>query len=282
MEKSRKTLITICIILLLMLSDLFTCVEAFALPGDLGEPFSSFQKGTAKSLEGRTVIISMFVDTPSFVWTTREIKKELPVMDSTFEYITRQAKEYDVECEFVYDFENELMSGTTTQTMNAFNLDLFHRRRIQMDTEETKEFEYYLDDMLEIWKSGAVSYDKVLKKYDADNVFMIIFFKGDGRDYAITYDGEDSEQETLISYSTSGACTMAHEILHLFGAHDFYEGAEYTEDTTEYLKNEYKNDIMLKVNPPGKITKTVGAVTAYQLGWTDECEDLKEHPELKR
>ena len=252
-----------------LIESVFT-INANALPGDLGEPFSSFQKGTAKSLEGRTVIISYFVNTPSSSWTAKKIKKELPVMDTAFQYIIRQAKNYDVECEFIYDWEE------------ADNRDLIHRRTIMKDPEETKDFEYYLDDMLAIWKDGAFSYDDYLKKYDADNVFMMVFFDGDGRDYAISYDGEDSPQESMISYSTSGASVMAHEVLHLFGAHDFYEGAEYKEETTSYLENEYKNDIMLKVNPPGKITKTIGAVTAYHLGWTDDCPDLKDHPELKR
>ena len=44
-------------------------------PGEPGNPRSSYKLGSARSLEGKNLIYSLFVDTPDAKWTDRDKKK---------------------------------------------------------------------------------------------------------------------------------------------------------------------------------------------------------------
>ena len=265
----------------------FLGVNAYASLGDLGEPRSSYNLGSAKILEGKNIIVSVFVDTPSFKWSDDDMKKSLNNLDDTLVYITKEGEKYNKRFEFVYDWQD--------------NTDLFYKARLSINPENTEKFETILDKRIDGWVKGTIKnayskvqnnqndeksngFDILLKEYDADNIFMIVYLNCEGRSYAITYDGIDSVNESLIFYFDDGnnIAALAHEILHLYGAHDFYRGAEYTDDVVKYIKKKYPNDIMLTINEEGNITRSVGELTAYHLGWKGSLEDTKKYPQLCR
>ena len=112
---------------------------------------------------------------------------------------------------------------------------------------------------------------------------MMIFFAGEGRSYAVTYDGEDIPQETAIIFDGADAAVYAHEILHVFGAHDYYEDAEYTADVVQYIKKKYPKEIMLSPQcTEYGIDSVISPVTAYHIGWLDSAKEAEEYEELKR
>ena len=71
----------------------------------------------------------------------------------------------------------------------------------------------------------------------------------------------------------SGSDTIAHELLHLFGAEDFY----YPESREALAKEVYPEDIML-CDMPDLDHFTLGEYTAYTLGWTDSVPDVCQDP----
>ena len=85
---------------------------------------------------------------------------------------------------------------------------------------------------------------------------------------------EYSEHCVLFANNLSGskgsrASTIAHEILHLFGAEDYYVSM-----SREALANQkYPDDIMLwqveRIQD-----NSIGDCTAYSVGWTDEVPDV--------
>lgn len=231
-------------------------------------PDSCYCMGYANKAEGKTVIISFYVDTPTKKYTTKEMKKDLLKLETACDYISKSSKEYGVENEFVFDWSEDSF--------------LYHRGRIDFEPDDSEESFEALDKYIQKWVSYEPGYDGILEKYDADNVLTIINFNTDGRDYAIVFDGTDIPEESLVSYSKSSACAQAHEILHLFGAHDLYYGAEYSNETVDYIKKVYPNDIMLAVDQAGKIRKNIGELTAYHLGWAKEPEIVGKFPELIR
>ena len=70
------------------------CEELSAAPepGDVGNPRSSYKLGSAKSLEGKNLIYSLFVDTPDAEWTDRDKKKALKNLEIAKEYIEAEAR----------------------------------------------------------------------------------------------------------------------------------------------------------------------------------------------
>lgn len=236
-------------------------------PGDIGEPLNSYNLGYAKKLEGKTIIISLFVETPDNRWSMKDMKSTLPHLAKACEYIKIQAQNYDKDIEMVYDWTE--------------NTGLLRRKKIDVEASD-ENFEDELDKNIADWTRKFIPYERILKKYEADNIFTILYFNTRGRAYAICYDGEDIEEETLIVYNNSEASVFAHEMLHLFGAHDYYEDAEYSEEAVKYIKKQYPNDIMLSVSKGNSIGNTIGRLTAYHLGWIDEIEDTSIFKEFER
>ena len=83
--------------------------------------------------------------------------------------------------------------------------------------------------------------------------------------------------------------TFAHEILHLFGAPDFYEGSSdpYVDAAlTAYVEETYPDDIMLSTYEADGtsrfdvISKTMSPLTAYCLGLAESCPELEQFPAL--
>lgn len=239
-----------------------------AAPGDIGEPRSSYLLGSAVKAEGTIAVVSFFVDTPENKWNLQSIGEMKKPLKTALEYIENSARKYNAKVSFIYDWEKERA--------------LYHRTVIDRVPEESDSFENYLDGKIEGWLKYEPKYSELLEKYDADGVFAILWFKGEGRSYAICYDGIDNPDETLVAYSKESPCVLAHEILHLFGAHDYYEEAEYSPEAVGFLKSEYPNDIMLSVDRGSKIRKKISELTAYHLGWIDSVQATDEYPELIR
>lgn len=270
--KNKKLLVCTCVTacLLALLLNLPAGIRAYAEPGDLGEPLSSYDMGSAKKLKGKNVIISFFVDSMYLRWDDEEKLKTLEKLSVACSFLEDEAKKSDTELEFIYDWTE--------------NDDIAFTGRVFFPIDEDTFYDVRFDNRIDSWLKYKVSYDGLLKEYDADNIAMIIFFRENERSYAICYDGEDRYEETLILFDGSNAAIYAHELLHLYGAHDLYHDAEYTDKCVDYIKSRYPNELMLTVKEKSelKITKEISPITAYHIGWLDAIEETYDFPELKR
>lgn len=243
-------------------------------PGELGNPRSSYKLGSAKSLEGKNLIYSLFVDTPDAEWTDRDKKKALKNLEIAKEYIEAEAKDYHKKAELVVDFEE--------------NEDLTGNARIHFSLKDGEDYEEALDEEIAGWLEDQIDYEALTKEYKAKGIATIVFVNHKGSTYAICYDGVDNPQESLVMFAGEVPAVYAHEILHLFGAHDLYEDAEYTEEVCEYVKKAYPDEIMYTVKDEkgrlnnSEIQNELSPVTAYHLGWVNYIEEIDVFPQLKR
>lgn len=243
----------------------------------LGNPRSSYGLGSAEYLKGRNILVSLFVTTPESGWSEEEQGEILAQIKKATTYIEEQANTYQVETEFLYDFIQFTDLKVEAQTDFLIN-------------EET-DFLDRLDEEIALWQEKKLSYEVLQDKYEADGIAAMIFVKNPGISYAIVYDGTDSEKETMILFAENyyqpgekeTATAYAHEILHVFGAHDLYEEAEFTAEVSEYVSRMYPDEIMYTVTQSGeKINSTLSPITAYHLGWIDEVEEVQMFPQLER
>ena len=243
-------------------------------PGELGNPRSSYKLGSARSLEGKNLIYSLFVDTPDAKWTDRDKKKALKNLKIAKEYIEAEAKDYHKKADLVVDFEE--------------NEDLTGNARIHFSLKDGKDYEEALDEEIAGWLEDQIDYEALTKEYKAKGIATIVFVNHKGSTYAICYDGVDNPQESLVMFAGEVPAVYAHEILHLFGAHDLYEDAEYTEEVCEYVKKAYPDEIMYTVKDEkgrlnnSEIQNELSPVTAYHLGWVNYIEEIDVFPQLKR
>lgn len=238
------------------------------------KPRSSYGLGSAKYLEGRNLLCSLFVDTPQSTWGREEMEDTLQNLNRAALYIEETAQEYGRETELVCDWqENEKLTG---------------RAAVDFDIADDKDFLDQLDQEIGVWVESLVDYEAMMEEFDAEGIALLVFVNNPGTSYAIVYDGMDNPKESIVFFAGEPPAVYAHEILHLFGAHDLYQDAEYTKEITDYLQEAYPMEIMRTVTGrkgeifEETIVNTVSPVTAYHLGWIDEIEETGRFPQLKR
>ncbi len=123
-----------------------------------------------------------------------------------------------------------------------------------------------------------------LKNYTGcEQIAYIIALNKPGRAYAISDtvdDGVDAiEYVVAFSKSYSGlddiGSSIIHEMLHLFGAIDFYDPSGYYPKRKELCEKLYPNDIMMRsAIDPNELS--IGRLTECLIGWSDyfapECD----------
>lgn len=123
-----------------------------------------------------------------------------------------------------------------------------------------------------------------------DQVAMLFFLNKPGRSYTIrdqTRDGLEELEFSVIfesypGYTTSAtAATIAHELLHLFGAEDYYDPYGDYPQRKALAESQIPDDIML-VTYTDISYNTLSQATAYCVGWTDQVPQIMENPDWNK
>lgn len=239
----------------------------------------SFELGSATSLEGNVILVSIYADDTESSWQGNNDKLREDIMNDyvlSTKYLEKAAKQYGSDVHFIYDYEK--------------NEDLYYETEFEVDLKDE-------DSCYDAWEfiDENIDTDELLSKYEADNIiYMFLINSPNSNDMTScttnwTDDNEypyemcfmfmhtDNEQETPAAF--------AHEILHTFGAPDLYlvdeDGSNYgiSEDYVEALEVSDSNDIMFttydaKTYKPhyDKITNEFSEIDAYYVGLTDYSE----------
>lgn len=148
----------------------------------------------------------------------------------------------------------------------------------------------------------SLAADSRLAVYGARQIAFLFYLPISGTSFTMAHyadDGASFYYEYSCLYKTDAytngepesPATFAHEILHLFGAPDFYEGSSdpYVDAAlTAYVEETYPDDIMLSTYEADgtsrfdAISKTISPLTAYCLGLAESCPELEQFPALGR
>lgn len=217
--------------------------------------------GSAKRLIGKNLVLSIFISEPSSPWQ-QEAKDE--IFDMIYEaedWLEEQANLYSKKIYFnneAFGLEEDIVLDYIPPTDGEFN-----------------------------WVKEAgkiIGYPSIKQLYrtvkeDSNNFIVLLFANKEGRSFALPYEkGLDSEYflEGSILYKafegeTINPATIAHEILHLYGAWDLY--SEDGDNSLESLAREkMSGDIMLELKPD-IFENAVKELTAYLVGWKEEEKD---------
>lgn len=240
----------------------------------MGIPRSSYGLGSAKYLEGTNLLYSLYVDTPEHAWSPEAKEQTLDNLDIAAVYIEETAKEYHKEVDLVYDWqETEGLLGVAS---------------VDFAIADDEDFMDRLNQEIGVWVEETVDFEGLMQEHGAQGMALLVFVNNPGTSYAIVYDGTDNPKESIIFFAGEPPAVYAHEIFHVFGAHDLYQDAEYSQKITDYIRKAYPLEIMRTVidgngkRHENEIVNTVSPVTAYHLGWIDKIEEIEEFPQLKR
>ncbi len=238
---------------------------------EINQMREDYALGTCQQLRGTVSVVLFYMNDFESNWTNGQITKFTEKeVEPGLEFLEKQALKYGVELNFeiasvhksVYYDDEVIVSVRDTGLATIDVLTQAARGIGFADTEE----------ML----------DSFRKEYGTDEVVCFTIFHKNGTAYAINpkRGATPFVDEHCIVFvrdlNSSGndpegsqASIIAHEMLHLFGAEDFYASAS----RKQLARALYPSDIMLGANYDVR-TNTLGKATAFYIGWTDEIPDI--------
>lgn len=262
------------------------------LPGFSSEmDYKTRHTGSASLITEKTVIVSIFVDEEEDVWTADEKEYVFGICDKAYSYISDTIKsEYKKNVELVYDWHDDPELTINTRVFETIPAYV------------TAEEERHIDELELDWVSQT-KYKELMEKYDTTSIAFLYFIPHEGCSYSSMHFIDDKDyiwnEGCLLylqdmyspTYEYETPTVYAHELLHLFGAEDYYSSAEvFTKETYNQLKKECATDLMLSTfdtidgvytTYPDSVPRDITHVTAYMLGIYDESA-IEYIPELEK
>ncbi|MBE6638085.1 MAG: hypothetical protein E7616_01315 [Ruminococcaceae bacterium] len=235
-----------------------------------------YELGICRQLIGNPVVVLFFVDDYESKWTKDDVLKftEEEILPG-LTYLTINAKEWDV----ALDFTIESYAG-------AFdNFDIKYEGVVNPDLYNGGSSKDVLDKAAEDigCKTNWDLYSYYQTMYPKQQIIFLNFLNKPGKSYARNFIStgylEYAEHAVIFSdqlgsdhgegKAGSSASRIVHELLHLFGAEDYYLSG-----SREDLANKkYPNDIMLWQYDNIQ-DNTIGDYTAFTVGWTHKAPDV--------
>lgn len=198
--------------------------------------FNAMNRGTCKKMVGRVQVLGVFVDTEDEAWTEEKKLEKKNELYRAGMLLESQALSYGKSLRFSFTYIDLVTAK------NPYNQDA----------------SAWADECLMNNKEFMLQGAKLEGKENQLTVFLIA---SDGRSVA-SRDGYEYPEEFALTYEDDVAENYMHEMLHLFGAKDFYYHDAYKTAARTY----FPESIMLATNEGN----TVDGLTAYLIGWTDE------------
>lgn len=235
---------------------------------------NSYDIGSAKKLLGLNHIVNIFIeDNESTKWNQKHKNRILKNSEEALDFIKKEAIRYGVKgIKFENIFANEgdvLLYNGIIPGCDSDSSDDFSKKIVEQALEVPAED--YIEEMK--------------KSYDVDNVVFMFHVNKPGRCYCSAATVDWDGFEVCVMYRTSEedwdengkldlelSSTYAHELIHAYGAWDFYDVEETTtldEESLKLINTDFSNEIMM-TSENDINTQFVGEITAYQIGWIDD------------
>lgn len=254
-----------------------------------GEPYSDWKQsttGSAKYLDGDSVLVSIFVDTEESDWSVHDENLVRANTEIACDYLKEQGRLYGKDVNLIYDIDehNDLEYRMPFNITNHNVGKDSYSDQLSMDVYDFIEKNIDTKVIMEKYQVNSIGY-MVFVDDCSDKCLAYTFYETSNKkyytDFCIIYlnwtDGEKVD-----------ASTYAHEILHLFGARDLYHTSDYVgiyKDFVLYAEKEYGNDIMLGSFADKALSRNIDVditkLTAYFLGWREYITEIDTYPSIK-
>ena len=204
--------------------------------------FDSRQIGSCKTLEGNVGITVLFIDDAESSWTQEKMDEFIRAVYSVCVELDEEAALWGKEL----NFNVQSAQGTVAEVVEPELAYLSFNRHVSSAGYSS---------------IASETLNQLRAQTYMDEVPVIVAFNKPGRSYANPANGEYAYVERCYIFDDISA--LKHEILHLFGAADFYY-----HDYLDYAAGEYLGDsVMASSDGP------VDDMTAYLVGWTDSLTE---------
>jgi len=241
--------------------------------------------GSAKTLDGTVLVVGIFVKNDrNSLWNDELLAEFRKILRYSMLYLEELADSYDTPLRF-YQYQTEIGADDLFYMMD---LDGWLAGGDDSD-ELVRGTRRDIDNFIE----NNIPYHELADKYRTNNITYVVFTTEMDRSYAWPYYADNSFQAAAERYHEKSIVflhtgyTLMHEMLHTFGAVDFYheEGEQANRDffgvskeLMDHIENNYPQEVMLRtqVKEP-----QLSPFTAYRLGWLDSIPELKQFPNFR-
>lgn len=238
-------------------------------------PRVKYNAGSCRRLEGKPYVLVVYLDDDESNWTEKEVLSyQQELIEPALTFMEENAKKWGVFLDIGMGY-----FATYGHPDRPVKYD-----GIVEDFNDGKTSDDILEQVARTLghESKTAMHDAISKFAGTEQVAYIIMMDKGGRSYSVAHykPEEVVDQHYWMEYCLvfsgftdtsrdSASDTIAHEMLHLFGAEDYY----YPEGRKALANQYYPKDIML-CNEPDLQYFTLDEYTAYTLGWTDEIPEV--------
>jgi hypothetical protein len=224
---------------------------------------SKINVGSAKRLLGKACLYHIFVSDADSPWTDDEKKTVRQRAAKAHKFLKQQADRYEQQVSFVCQWKSIAVESSISNDMFA------HPR--------------WTNEVIQV-AAGATANDFVenlKRKHRVDQVLFVLHLNKSGRSYNLSYYdgiGDAYRAERVVCFASyphgeaTAAATIAHEVLHGFGAGELYYPYDANDKRRKQAEKLFPNDVMRRVEYDMS-SLTIGPYTAYRIGWLDKIED---------
>ena len=250
---------------------------------EYGYPYDN-RLGTAKELEGKIAVVSIYVNDATTGWDFEsEADQQMDALiyknlEVATDYLEDVSKSYGKDVEFIYDWNQ------------------YPELVIELDINEI-DYQYMegdFDNIVYSYIDQNVQTAKILNDVGAEQVIYMMYFNTPATNTTTSctvfcYEAEITYEVCYMFMNCQGdlecPSTFAHEMLHTFGVPDLYSADDYgiTQEYVDYAADSGLNDIMRINEDPqtgeylyDSIANEVTDITAYYAGLTDYSETVNE------
>jgi hypothetical protein len=249
----------------------FICIFLYSISLN-AQNLDKWHDGSAIELNGNIYILAVFITTPKKKWTYDEKTDLIASQLKAQEWLKNKAKLYGTDISFENGFYG-LKSDIFVDEIKSIK-EVYEAR-----------LDWVYSILTKIGYSSPLEFlEKLKNTKQCSNALVIIYANESGRPYAVPYStGWNKEKyffEGCMIYGKSKnyppcAATIAHEILHLFGAWDLYRLDKKDKERARKAKDLYPDDIMLEGGCDLETLK-ISRLTAWLVGICKKKEDVFE------
>lgn len=225
--------------------------------------------GSGKALLGAQLTVVVFVQSGDVAWTPETSAAARGAVERAQRYLEREAARYGQQL-----------------TMSAiYELERAPHSDPRVSSSDWREQDQVKEDILRrlAGKKRVSAWREALRReHGADGVHLLLLNADNGRAYAQNVDGKNTDWAMLYNEGQADelAAVIAHELMHLYGAHDLYHEPGLKRalrgvldlKMSEEVASRWPGELMLSVERREEIRHYIGPYSAWLVGWS-ECTE---------
>ena len=233
--------------------------------------------GSAKRFIGDSLVVNVFLSDTATSWNDTALEEYFRIQDIAYQYLEEKAAEYGQDLQITgTDTTDSLF--LTYDSVIPDDLSYYWAYSVFAQNDLISMKDHYQSELADL-PYDSISYNFVLNKpgrsfalpsyavYEGDYETRIT---DDDPEFMVLFFDEDPDDDYNSYFLTSS--TIAHELMHVYGAQDYYYPWDGEDIRKELILTYFPYELMLFV-PTDVYDAQISALVAYEVGWRESLPE---------